>query len=1653
MKERLLLLFQLIERKINNTIKTFIAKEEHPMKKQLVQFLQSMEHKAKKEGYAYQYEDLDQFKAIIKEHQLKTVEELFDNGLLDALMELYDQAFAEELKIYCLKQTTYAFQNGLYRRSMHSHSLEEQATNVLSILAGGSLNKEANVIDVVRYHQARYYQGFVNFYSDQKEYAIASQEFVHAKFAHLLEEDDAEAMQYVQEAIFGENNVALLTHSLIQSIVHSNNMKAVEWLGQLLIAAQRQEGTRQAILENADRGTPHVLIYFIKLIKEHDLLRFSAVQRAVETWIGLQYVVDDKKTVQKLLDIAYDVLANGADIEPLVQSEDAIKNYAALWAIATLHVQNIEPALQQLLQGKKHQILSALYFAHATNLEPYLRFQILDVIMAHDDLDILTMAMQDVFPIYMHSKYHFYDRSIHPDYFKHYPKALIPRLEQIVELMKKQEYTLQGKPFSWIHYTLTKEYIINGTMLLAVAWNDHDYIMKIYNNRQALTPNQRENLLGFMVEQLKMSVADTFLIECLQERGTRDLALELIKKKKEPLDDAQIEAVEQLFYLKSGATKQALVKVLVTQPTAKIVESTQRLVKNSKQDLRLGGLELLVELKKANHISIQEITTIAGGIAKPTSRERELMNVLVEDTSKKTLAGGYDIFQPNYAKDAIPSLKVVIKNSAQTLTSFDSEELKAKLQRLADLFEEHTAYEYQARTWDNRSYDAILGSHLSPLYGTEGEHIQNYPLADVWLQWKEDVQFTELDCLTVILFTKQGYSGKEPWDKELIDEAKEILAKWINFDNMNDFNYWINTLAHGGKVCDIIDLLYNTEYDHAASFNYVYSALVEIFQELSNTAKWFERINIGTEWSAYNYETYPLYQKLMRICERHLDTDEQFTQLFSLYAAITTLHEQYNRETEKGPAYLPILYANDDMIAQAHSLKLVPVDACYLKMFNPQADRYRVADLFHSKQRDQLITSYPFLAEVYEKSVERIIDIELSRGDMRTEVSHFANHAVNPIVGVNYFARILHALKGLTLVRGYSWAGDYTKREVFSSMLEHCQPAPEDTVDDLTAALKPYELTEEELLNAMMYTPAYIPLVSEYLGWQGLESAAWYFRAHTTNTLSDKSMSRIQLYTNITANEFRDGAFAKEWLLECYHTLGKKRFDKLYHSAKYASEGATHRRAQMFADAALGYLKLKPLMEEVADKRNKDKLRCIGLIPLSKRSPLKDAYQRYQFIQGFLQESKQFGAQRRESEGLACRIAIENLARNLGDDVTRFVWRMEIFELEAIQHYFEPVEVDDITLHLQANDKGIVDFVIYKGDKPLKSIPARLKKNAIVQEITAVRKQLRDQQSRSRKAFEEAMEKGTIFTFGEMKNLLAHPVLAPMLEKLYIVSGTTIGLIKNIKIDDDAEVRIAHPYDLYAAKRWAEIQHEVFIEKIVQPFKQVFRELYVVNADENDKNISSRYAGHQIQPQKTIALLKTRGWLASYDEGLRKIYYDQDIVVTMYAMADWFSPADIEAPTIEYVAFYNRRTGQPIPLQDVPPLIFSEAMRDVDLVVSVAHIGGVDPEASFSTIETRAAIVRELTQMLKLTQVSVEKQYVLIEGSLARYNVHLGSGTVHKVGGTMIPILAVQSQHRGRIFLPFADEDPRTAEIMSKIVMLSEDNKIKDPSILQWIVQ
>ncbi|WP_449404153.1 DUF7737 domain-containing protein [Flavobacterium phragmitis] len=42
----------------------------------------------------------------------------------------------------------------------------------------------------------------------------------------------------------------------------------------------------------------------------------------------------------------------------------------------------------------------------------------------------------------------------------------------------------------------------------------------------------------------------------------------------------------------------------------------------------------------------------------------------------------------------------------------------------------------------------------------------------------------------------------------------------------------------------------------------------------------------------------------------------------------------------------------------------------------------------------------------------------------------------------------------------------------------------------------------------------------------------------------------------------------------------------------------------------------------------------------------------------------------------------------------------------------------------------------------------------------------------------------------------------------------------------------------------------------------------------------------------------------------------------------------------------------------------------------------------------------------------------------------------------------MHSQHRGRLFLPFADDDPKSAKVMSKVLLFAKDNEIQDPTVL-----
>lgn len=70
-------------------------------------------------------------------------------------------------------------------------------------------------------------------------------------------------------------------------------------------------------------------------------------------------------------------------------------------------------------------------------------------------------------------------------------------------------------------------------------------------------------------------------------------------------------------------------------------------------------------------------------------------------------------------------------------------------------------------------------------------------------------------------------------------------------------------------------------------------------------------------------------------------------------------------------------------------------------------------------------------------------------------------------------------------------------------------------------------------------------------------------------------------------------------------------------------------RARKYADAALGNTRYEALVQEIREKRNKDLLMSLGLLPLPQDRAEKDKilFERYRFIQEFKKESRRFGAQ------------------------------------------------------------------------------------------------------------------------------------------------------------------------------------------------------------------------------------------------------------------------------------------------------------------------------------------------------------------------------------------------------------------------------------------
>lgn len=347
-----------------------------------------------------------------------------------------------------------------------------------------------------------------------------------------------------------------------------------------------------------------------------------------------------------------------------------------------------------------------------------------------------------------------------------------------------------------------------------------------------------------------------------------------------------------------------------------------------------------------------------------------------------------------------------------------------------------------------------------------------------------------------------------------------------------------------------------------------------------------------------------------------------------------------------------------------------------------------------------------------------------------------------------------------------------------------------------------------------------------------------------------------------------------------------------------------------------------------------------------------------------------------------------------------------------------------------------------------------------------------------------------------------------------IWNGTHFVDFNNHKIEwltEKTTVKLWHPLDEPSTAIILQWRNLLEQHQIQQPFKQAHREIYLLtNAERNTAVYSNRFASHIIKQHQFNALCGIRGWHNKLRLMVDDMYPPASITLPNWQIRAefWVNPAGDnygvdtnESGTYiclstDQVRFYQIEAAEnlahagggqytmylppgtdpyePIPLENIPPLLLSEILRDVDLFVGVASVGNDPtwedggPEGRYveywhhysfgelsTSAETRKAVLERLIPRLKIAdRCHIDGRYLFVKGELRVYKIHLGSGNILMEPNNqylcIVPGQRITKNHTNNLFLPF-EGDRTMAIILSKAIMLVNDTTIDDPTILRQI--
>ena len=581
-----------------------------------------------------------------------------------------------------------------------------------------------------------------------------------------------EVFEILRQSLCNEHEIGCMGVHITRALLTSSRQEGWELIEKTLLAAQRQEGLRQSILNMATEAHPEAFRRMLRLVREHDLGRFSAVVQAANGWFGLAWDSISVGVVNKTFDRALTMLDDPALRTKTLAGSDAEDIHLALWAIAFDDAFEAIPAAENLIKHKKAEV-RFVAVNHLCHLQLPQTQSLRAAALDDDDLRVALCALDGV---------NSNDEDAVPAGPPSNGKGYFDRLERLFQRLPPKPATLKPLVWPWTERKASREHV--AWHLVSALGKRAPTVLIPY--LPSIKTYHRRRVVEMLGEQKKWDAVTRETLVRLAGDASNDVRAEACKSlAKVKLTAEEIAVLEGFLTRKASDLRQGIFVLLLKLTDTAALASADRLTASKDAQQRLAGLEILRQLSEAKRGRAAWQERAAAFRAARTKLSKE------EETQLDALAGpGTDQITLDNALGLMDSAErsPVVAPIARKVQFFTPAAL-ACIQSLDDLIHEHreTTIEYKGYAGMQRE---LLGNFR---YGFPRPELDVpreksravLPLAELWEKWYSDraKSLRDEDGLELLRAERWLEIAENDWDWQRFEswakgsaERKRVLA-------------------------------------------------------------------------------------------------------------------------------------------------------------------------------------------------------------------------------------------------------------------------------------------------------------------------------------------------------------------------------------------------------------------------------------------------------------------------------------------------------------------------------------------------------------------------------------------------------------------------------------------------------------------------------------------------------------------------------------------------------------------------------------------------------------------------------------------------------------------------------------------------------------